>query len=646
MRRRPWSSLSRCGTVVAAIAAAQLFAAEAPAQEVPDAARVAALAEMLPGRPAGVGRPLEDRQAWEAVAKAPGFARVVSEAEELMPRPIPEASDELFLDFSRTGNRTRYQRVRSQRHSRIPELVLAECIENRGRFLPSIEEAIRAVCAEKTWVYPAHDRSLRNFKGEMIDIDLGSSATSWNLATADYWLGDKLSDPIRKLIRSELERRTFQPFESYVAKGEPRLWWATGTNNWNAVCLAGVTGSALAMIESPERRAFFVASAEKYVENFLRGFTPDGYCSEGVGYWNYGFGHYVLLSETILQATGGKVDLMADPRVQQIARFGPRMEIVPGIYPAFADCHVSSHPDTRLMAFLSRRFGLGLRDVEKEGLLLAGGPSSSLFTLGVHGFASSASKMPAAEGPAPERPLRDWFPDAGILICRPAPGNERGLGVALKGGHNAEHHNHNDVGSFVVALAGGTPLLDPGSEVYTGRTFSGQRYQSGVLNSFGHPVPLVAGKMQKTGGSAAAEVLKTEFTDEADTLVLDLRAAYPMEGLKKLQRTFVFSRKGAGSLTVTDEVEFAAPQSFATALVTFYKWRKADGDRLLVGEGAEAVRVEIATGGHKFEIEAEKIEEDLPGGRIPTRLGINLIEPVTRATMTLTITPASGTLGR
>jgi len=32
----------------------------------------------------------------------------------------------------------------------------------------------------------------------------------------------------------------------------------------------------------------FAAAAEKYVENFLAGFTPDGYCSEGLGYWNYG----------------------------------------------------------------------------------------------------------------------------------------------------------------------------------------------------------------------------------------------------------------------------------------------------------------------------------------------------------------------
>ena len=322
------------------------------------------------------------------------------------------------------------------------------------------------------------------------------------------------------------------------------------------------------------------------------------------------------------------------------ARFGVRMEILPGIYPAFADCHVASRPDTRLAAFLSRRFGWGLGEIEADGLLLAGGPSSSLFTLGLHGFENSASQVPAAAGSAPDQqPLRDWFPDAGILICRPRPGNERGLGVALKGGHNAEHHNHNDVGSFVVALAGNTPLVDPGSEVYTARTFSGERYQSGVLNSFGHPVPMVAGKLQAGGRSAAAKVLKAEFTDEQDTLILDMSAAYKVEGLKKLQRSFLFSRAGAGRLVVIDEVELASPQSFATALVTFSDWKESGAGRLLVGSGSAAVEVELDAGGKQLAVEAEKIEEDLPGGRVPVRLGINLREPVTAATVTVTITP-------
>lgn len=33
-------------------------------------------------------------------------------------------------------------------------------------------------------------------------------------------------------------------------------------------------------------------------------------------------------------------------------------------------------------------------------------------------------------------------------------------------------------------------LADPGSEVYTSRTFSDKRYESNVLNSFGHPEDL------------------------------------------------------------------------------------------------------------------------------------------------------------
>ena len=85
-----------------------------------------------------------------------------------------------------------------------------------------------------------------------------------------------------------------------------RAWWLSSTNNWNAVCLAGVTGAALATVESRRDRAFFAAAAEENIQSYLRGFTPDGYCSEGVGYWNYGFGHYMMLAETLRQASGGR----------------------------------------------------------------------------------------------------------------------------------------------------------------------------------------------------------------------------------------------------------------------------------------------------------------------------------------------------
>jgi len=44
-----------------------------------------------------------------------------------------------------------------------------------------------------------------------------------------------------------------------------------------------------------------------------------------------------MLAETVYQATGGRLDLLAPPRIHPMARFGRRMEIAPGIYPALAD---------------------------------------------------------------------------------------------------------------------------------------------------------------------------------------------------------------------------------------------------------------------------------------------------------------------
>ena len=624
-------------TTVFLVLAAGMIADCAETSRGPDAARVAEIEQMLPEMPKGVGAVCDNREAWQEVARAPAFAGAVGAAEKLVLQPIPELTDELFLDYSRTGNRTRCQRVLWQRHGRIGTLVLAECIENQGRFIGPIEEAIRAVCSEKTWLLPAHDRGMANFKGKTVEIDLAVAAVSWNMATADYWLGERLSREVRDLIHAELERRTLGPFESYVKTGKPRLWWATGTNNWNAVCLAGVTGTALAQVKSRERRAFFVASAEKYIEYFLTGFTADGYCSEGLGYWNYGFGHYVLLGETLHQATGGKLDLFDRPKVGEIARFPLRMEIDEGVYPAFADCSVSARPDTQLMAFLNRRFGM-MKVEEEQGLL--GSSSSNLFAMGIHCFANSATRTAQPERSAARvRPLRNWFSDAGILICRPAPETSNGLSVALKGGHNAEHHNHNDVGSFVVAVGGKTPLLDPGGEIYTARTFSKDRYESGVLNSLGHPVPRVAGKLQKTGRSAAAGVLQAEFTDTTDTLALDIRSAYGVDELESLTRTFVYSREGPGSLTIVDEVAFTAPRTFDAALITFSKWEKVADDRLVIGQGNGAVEVAISTDGQAWRLQPEEIHEDLSGGRVPVRLGIVLTEAVERARVTVKITP-------
>jgi len=627
---RSWT-LALAVVLIAGACRAALGAASPLSEE-----RIDALAAMLPERPSGFGRPIADRAAWEGLARLPAFAGVVPRAEALLKQPIPPQPDELYLDFSRTGNRTRWQRVAWRRRSRLKDLALAECLEAKGRFLPAIEQTIEALCAERTWVMPAHDGGLANFKGERIDIDLGSSQLAWSLATVDYLLGDRLRARTRRLLRENVRRRVLDPFRDMVNGGRKANWWLRTTNNWNAVCLAGVTGTALAQVESRRERAFYVAAAEQYSMNYLHGFTPDGYCSEGLGYWNYGFGHYVLLAEAIYQATGGRLDLMARPEARAPAAFGARIEIINGVYPAFADCSVRTRPGSRIMWYVNRRLGLGLQEARPAQVVSPGGSLPEALAYSFPNSASMGARLPAGRV---NDVLRSWFEDAGVLVARPRPGSTCRMGVALKGGHNAEHHNHNDVGSFVAVVGSQAVLLDPGSEVYTARTFSSHRYESKVINSYGHSVPVVAGRLQATGRKAAARVLRAGFTDEADTLALDLASAYPVPELKSLTRTFVYSRKGPGSLTVRDEVEFSSPQQFGTALITLGRWQPLGPNALTVYDTEEAVRVDLKVIGAGYTLTSGLIDENVTAPAKPLRIGIDLKQPVKHAVIEAVITP-------
>ncbi len=617
-------------------------AAAQPSGAALDPRRVAEIAAALPAKPRGLGPTIDQREPWQTLAAARPFADLLTRMKKEVGKPMPPITDDDYLDYSRTGSRQRGQKAIGARDSRFSDLVLAECLEAEGRFLRDIAAALRSVCEEKSWTLPAHDGDLRNFKGIEYSIDLRTAAVAWNLATADYWLGDRLPTEVRALVQQTLRRRVFDIYEGYLERGKPRVYWAAADHNWNAVCTAGVTGAALAMIESPEVRARYVAAAERNTRKFLSGFTDDGYCSEGVGYWNYGFGHFLYLAETLHQATGGKVDLFALPKVRAVAQFGRNLEISPGVYPAFADCSIGSKPDRLVQAFMLRRLELPLRPDQIGALGPAAGPQRLLAATAIYCLPSSATAQP--EKPEaksdPDRPLRSVFDRAGIVICRGA-GTSVAFGAALKGGHNAEHHNHNDVGSFVVAVGQTTPLLDPGLETYTARTFSGQRYVSNVLNSFGHPVPRVAGQLQRSGRAASAKVMRTEWSDQRDVFQLDLSACYEAPSLRELTRTFTFSRDGRGSLTVEDRARFDRPEAFETALITLLAWRQQGESLLRIGPESEAVEVAIEVSAGPPQIETVEIKENLPQNRVPRRIGIATAKPAAEAMIRLTIRPAS-----
>ncbi len=141
----------------------------------------------------------------------------------------------------------------------------------------------------------------------------------------------------------------------------------------------------------------------------------------------------------------------------------------------------------------------------------------------------------------------------------------RGFFLGAQGGHNAESHNHNDVGNFVVAVDGTPVIIDVGVETYTARTFGKDRYTIWTMQSAYHNVPLINGVMQKEGREYAAREVRYQSDESAASISMDLAAAYPVEAeCERWDRTIVLSRRD--SIRITDR----------------YALRKAAGELSLV----------------------------------------------------------------
>ena len=594
-------------------------------------ARIDEIAQWLPEKPAATGARIGDRAAWDRLAALPSAAERIKAAEKALTEPIPDLPDDLYLEFSRTGNRTHYQEPYFKRMSGLSALLLGECLENKGRFLPGIVARVKAIAAERSWTMPAHDGNLTCFNGTP-HIDLGSSHRTLTFALVYDWLKDVLPPDVKDLIRAECDRRTFQPYlstcrEPNRRKVPRRHWWYEGGNNWNSVCNSCVVRAALAMVDDRRLRAEFVAAAEHTVPYALKGYTDDGYCSEGMGYWNYGYGHHLSLGLAVRAATGGKVNLFADPKNRAVMMYPYGYQLMDWKSPHFADG--GGNPSAVLLALQRQVFPDIVCRRAAEQDLLAG----DLTVISLRAFGQDPG--PAYTGGFDTLPIRTWFPDAQVLISRGVwPKVTKRLSIAIKGGHNAELHNHNDVGSYAIMLDGTEMGGDPGGETYTRRTFSKERYVSKVLNSYGHPVPVVGGKLQKGGRAAAAKVLRTEFTDEKDVVELDCTAAYDVPTLKSLVRTMTFDRANS-SITITDRVAFSEPTAFEVPVITYREWTANDDftEFSFKKQPKTYRRLNMAVQASAPVTFSKELIEN-PGHASPQRLAFTFKEPVAEATFT------------
>ncbi len=442
----------------------------------------------------------------------------------------------------------------------------------------------------------------------------------------------------RRIVRIYRDTITHQVRFHYTQQNDNQ-YWLEARNNWNAVCLAGVIGVILAVEEDPAERSMLVARALDYSENYLRGYPPDGYCSEGPNYWTYGFKHYLFIALMVRETTGGRLNLMARPEAAAPAGYPDRIRVTEGYFPALADCPYGAGVKASLLAL---RDAFSERPSYWKRALNAFSPREfHEFLLTVRYLDFPRETMPELPEPLPPQTL---FPDGGIAVLRPTGAGR--LAALFKGGSNHEVHNHNNVGSFHLLLDGVPLVIDPGSEVYSGRTFGSRRYESRVINSFGHSVPRVGGALQVAGEGTEARTLECQCPDGGDfRWRQDLTPAYRLASLQKLERTFEFFRAGAGEVVVADRVEFSRPEIYEFAWITAADRRRTGPNTLLLeqdGVQLEAV-IECA---EPFRITAEPLGEELPVKLEPVRVSLTVERPVTALDFRVRFRPVSASKPR
>lgn len=524
----------------------------------PDQIRAALLAAG-PFRPF----PAAGDAAYQALPAAERQA-IIAAAEGHLGYDWPTLTATLFLDHYETGSLRDYQIAYFNRVKTLETLLYAEVLEGEGRFIRDIANGVWAICEQTSWAQPAHLNVELPGAGlptrDHPILALLATETAATLAAVEYFVGealDALHPEFRSRMRQEVKHHILTP---YLERTD--YWWMAYekpfTNNWNPWVTSNVLLSALVFSETEAERAAYVLKAVDVLDHFLNVYPEDGGCEEGPAYWDHASGRLLDCLRLLHQATGGLIDIYDEPLVREMGNFMWYASIHSPWYVNFADALARYTPDASTLFRYGQATG-------SENLMA---------------FAATKPLKPYFSVPRSEylflRQLPNLFvreelehydrafepltfvtlPDLETAYVRQSTDTGRGFYLAAKGGYNAESHNHNDVGSFIVFLDGEPLLIDVGVGTYTSKTFSEQRYEIWSMQSSYHNLPDINGAAQPHMIQWRSDFFNATETPVGATISIGLTSAYPAEAnLAAYERRLRFDRT-VESLRLTDRLKF------------------------------------------------------------------------------------------
>ncbi|WP_416292675.1 heparinase II/III family protein [Paenibacillus illinoisensis] len=439
---------------------------------------------------------------------------------------LPELSFSLFRQFRDTGERQAYEQAYFERRGRLVSLGLLVAVSPSSSRLHLLEDLIWSVCTEQTWCLSAHIPEGEE-AGARTHIDLFAAETAQMLAELVVILDDMLDERVIRMVKAEVEDRIFTP----LYREQRTYGWEEANHNWSAVCSGGCGIAALLLLEDERLRTMAVQHTIRSMNAFLSGYGTDGGCAEGVGYWVYGFGFYTYYAEMLRLFSAGELDMLSDPKTGAIAAFPGNIHLSDGVYINYSDSRERETIPSGLLSLLSERQQIQLNSGLHIPLL-----SQDPCRRWAHALRNVLWTNPAkfdseTESGEPGAPI--YLEDLSWVIARGTltAGEQQEVKVvfSVKGGHNAEPHNHNDLGHFILHAGGENILCDPGSGEYTQAYFAPGRESILQIGSQGHSVPVIEGTHQQSGRQAEAKMLHIKhLPSQGIEAELDLTSAYPM----------------------------------------------------------------------------------------------------------------------
>ncbi len=383
-----------------------------------------------------------------------------------------------------------------------------------------------------------------------------------------------------------MKSRVLDPFLTHD------FWWmGVGggfMNNWAPWCTANSLVASLLLEADPTHRVATVRKSMEILDRWLATYHPDGGCDEGPTYWVRAGGSLLRLPRTSLRRFSRQDPASTmNPSSRRSAAISP----APASAPTTTSTPPTALPASRLPADLVYRYGRRLNDApmialgrwthhQRPTAFLEG---RDLLRLLPPFFFSEGIE----EAGEPSLPRDTWLPGTEIMTAREREDSDRGFYLAVKGGHNGESHNHNNVGHFVVYYDGYPSSFDAGVGTYTAQTFSDRRYEIWTMQTAYHNLPTVNGVQQKEGREFHAQGVYYHADDSAAALSLDLAAAYPKAAhLISWHRTCRLIRGDKPRVEIEERFALSAPtQALELSLLTAHEPRLEPGlIRLTNGE--------------------------------------------------------------